>query len=117
MYIIVHMVEYVVEFSWQSEAWAENREADFRFMYIFKISLVQGDGEISEGKAREMKKNEQGNVGTSKFRKTRSQTRTSQNCWRTSSGLSLQLRVEAVSEWVINSLKCHREDREDEDGA
>ena len=41
---------------WWCEMWVENKKADSRFIYIFKIFLVKGDGdEFSEGETRETK--------------------------------------------------------------
>lgn len=44
-----------VEVTRQLETWPENKHADFRLIYIFKLALVTGDGEISEEKNREIK--------------------------------------------------------------
>lgn len=44
-----------VKINRQLEAWAENKHANFRLIYIFKLALVKGDGEISEQKNREIK--------------------------------------------------------------
>lgn len=40
VYIFTHG-EYVVVVRRQSESWIENKNADLRFIYIFKISLVR----------------------------------------------------------------------------
>ena len=40
---------------WWCEIWVENKKADSRFIYIFKIFLVKGDDEFSEGGTRETK--------------------------------------------------------------
>ena len=57
--------------------WVENKNADLRFIYIFKITQ----------EARFLKeridKRRKRNVVISIFRRTRSQTRKDENCWRT----------------------------------
>ena len=53
---------------WWCEMWVENKKADSRFIYIFKIFLVKGDGdEFSEGETRET--DWKRDVGTFIFRK------------------------------------------------
>lgn len=69
--------------------WVENKKADSRFIYIFKIFLVKGDGdEFSEGETRETKDGLEERCGDIHIQKRAEQQELEKEPGKEKSGLS-----------------------------